>query len=262
MASVKVLKITTEAITASFRYPHVQVGRLPTYEVPPPATVYGHLAGVLGEWFDPDGLEFAYIFEHKGRAIDVETSQPLERGSGKFTLKGRNWNFPVNVECQANPQRREFLFRPRLTLFLKGNDGLLVRLSHAFVNPEFSYVLGRSQDLATCLDVAWTELTESEEAFFSHTILPYEWRPWVSPGTTVQLPKALNYYRQREPEFSVYLQILWPPLKVHQGSQDTIGRDKLPKIFTIDATEQREFLGRKLPRGLIFQHLVGPGSPD
>lgn len=260
MASVKVLKITTEAITASFRYPHVQIGRLPTYEVLPPATLYGHLAGVLGEWFEPNGLEFAYIFEHRGKAIDLETSQPLERGSGKFTLKNRNWNFPVNVECQANPQRREFLFRPRLTLFLRGNNDLLLRFSHAFLNPEFSYVLGRSQDLATCLDIAWTELSESEEAFFSHTILPYEWRPWVLPGSTVQLPKALNYRRRREPEFAVYLQILWPALKLYAGSQDTISRDKLPSTFVVDPSEQREFVGRKLNRGLVFCLLAGPGS--
>jgi CRISPR-associated protein Cas5t len=260
MAGMKVLKITTEAVTSSFRYPHIQIGRLPTYEVVPPATLYGHLAGVLGEWFEPNGLEFAYTFEHKGKALDVETGQPIERGSGKFTLKNRNWNFPVNVECQTNPQRREFLFRPRLTLFLKGQDDLLGRFSHAFLNPEFAYVLGRSQDLATCLDVAWAELYESEEAFFSHTILPFEWRPWILPGSTIQLPKALNYRRQREPEFAVYLQILWPALKLYAGSQDTISRDKLPKTFVVDPSDQHEFLGRKLSRGFFFQTLAGPGT--
>lgn len=260
MAGVKALKITSEAITASFRYPHVQIGRLPTYEVPPPSTIYGHLAGVLGDWFDPKGLEFAYVFEHRGKAMDVETSHPIERGSGKYTLKNRNWNFPVNVECQTNPQRREFLFRPRLTLFLKGPDELLNRLNIAFLNPEFSYVLGRSQDLATCLGTSWVELGESDEAFFSHTILPYEWRPWVLPGSTVQLPRSLNYHRQREPEFAVYLQVLWPALKLYQGSQDTMSRDKLPKAFIIDPAEQREFLGRKLSRGLYFQTLAGPGA--
>lgn len=260
MASVRVLKITTEAVTASFRYPHVQIGRLPTYEVPPPATVYGHLAGVLGEWFKPEGLEFAYVFEHRGKAVDLETSQPIERGSGKLTLKSRNWKFPVNVECQPNPQRREFLFRPRLTLYLQGQSALLDRFSRAFLNPEFAYVLGRSQDLATCLDVSWTELSDSDEAFFSHTILPYEWRPWVLPGSTIQLPKALNYARQREPEFGIYLQVLRPALKVYSGSQDTISRDKLPNTFTVDASEQHEFNERKLSRGLAFQALTGAGA--
>src|SRR5579885_1909015 len=135
MARMKVLKVTTEAITASFRYPHVQIGRLPTYELPPPATIYGHLAGVLGEWFEPEGLEFAYVFRHEGKAIDLETSQPIERGTGKPTLRNRGWDFPVNVACQPNPQRREFLFRPRLTLFLKGQETLLQRFHESFVNP-------------------------------------------------------------------------------------------------------------------------------
>lgn len=262
MAVLRVLKITTEAVTSSFRYPHIQIGRLPTYEVPPPATIYGHLAGVLGEWFDPGDLEFAYVFEHKGKAIDVETGQPIERGSGKLTLKNRNWNFPVNVECQTNPQRREFLFHPRLILFLRGSGAILGRLHRAFLNPAYAYILGRSQDLATCVDVRWAELSDSDEAFFSHTILPFEWRQWVLPGTTIQLPKALNYYRQREPEFAVYLQILWPALKLFPGSQDAIGRDRLPKMFPVDLADQREFVGRNLSRGLFFHPVIGPGSPS
>jgi CRISPR-associated protein Cas5t len=260
MAGMRALKITTEAVTSSFRYPHIQIGKLPTYEVPPPATIYGHLAGVLGEWFEADGLEFSYVFEHKGKALDVETGHPIERGSGKFTLKGRNWNFPVNVECQTNPQRREFLFRPRLTLFLKGPEQLLDRFHGGFLNPAYSYILGRSQDLATCVDAQWVELGDSDEAFFSHTILPFEWRQWVLPGTTIQLPRSLNYYRQREPEFAVYLQVLWPALKLYLGSQDAIGREKLPKSFAVDMTDQREFSGRKLSRGLFFHPVIGPGA--
>lgn len=257
---MRALKVTAEAVTASFRYPHVQVGKLPTYEVPPPATIYGHLAGVVGDWFEPEGLEFAYVFEHKGRGTDAETAQPIERGSGKYTLKSRGWNFPVNVVCESNPQRREFLLRPRLTLFLKGPEALLDRLRKSFLNPAYAYILGRSQDLATCLAVAWVDLVESDQGFFSHTILPYSWRPWVSPGTTVQLPKAINYRRQREPELEVYLQVLWPPLKLYLGSQDTIARDQLPATFWIDPEEQRIFSGRSLCRGLFFHPVVGPGA--
>lgn len=256
-----VLKVTAEAVTASFRYPHVQIGKLPTYDLPPPATIYGHLAGVVGDWFEPDGLEFAYIFEHRGKGVDVETGQPIERGSQKYTLKRRGWNFPVNVTCEPNPQRREFLLRPRLTLFLKGPKALLDRLHESFLNPVYAYILGRSQDLATCLDVHWVDLAESDQVFFSHTILPYSWRPWVCPGTTVQLPKGINYRREREPDFEVYLQILWPPLKLYPGSQDTISRDRLPATFLIDPSEKRDFLGRSLFRGLFFHSVVGPGTP-
>lgn len=253
---MRVLKITTEAVTTSFRYPHVQIGKLPTYDLPPPATIYGHLAGVLGEWFDPDGLEFAYVFLHKGKGTDLETAHPIERGSGKPTLKNQGWNYPINVECKPNPQRREFLLNPHMTLFLKGPDELLFRLRDSFINPAYAYILGRSQDLATCIDATWTNLVESDEAFFSHTILPYDWRPWVSPGTTVQLPKTINYLRQREPQFEVYLQVLWPPLKLYQGSRETIARDRLPAVFWTDPEEKREFAECTLCRGLFFHPLV------
>lgn len=258
---MKALKITSEAVTASFRYPHVQIGKLPTYELPPPATIYGHLAGVLGEWFEPEGLQFAYTFEHRGRAVDVETGQPIERGPGKPTLKKRGWEFPVNVVCVPNPQRREFLIRPRLTLYLAGPDGLLLQLRDAFLSPIYAYVLGRSQDLATCLAAEFVELSESSDAFFSHTILPYSWRPWVSPGTTVYLPKAINYYRQREPQFEVYLQVLWPALRVFPGSGDSISRNQLPAQFYVDSEEQCGFSGTLLSRGLIFHSVEGPGKP-
>lgn len=257
---MKVLKVTTQAVTCSFRYPHVQIGKLPTYEVPPPATIYGHLAGVIGEWFEPEGLQFAYVFEHRGRAIDLERGQPIERGPGKPTLKSRGWDFPVNVVCEPNPQRREFLLRPRLTLYLRGPDALVSRLHEAFLSPAYAYILGRSQDLATCLGAELVDIEESDRAFFSHTILPYSWRPWVSPGTTIQLPKAINYYRQREPQFAVYLQVLWPPIKLYPGSGDTISRDRLPATFDVDSKDQREFAGQLLARGLIFHPLQGPGT--
>jgi CRISPR-associated protein Cas5t len=257
---MKALKVISEAVTASFRYPHVQIGKLPTYEVPPPATIYGHIAGVVGEWFEPDDLEFAYVFEHRGRATDLETGQPIERGSGKPTLKKRGWDFPVNVVCEPNPQRREFLLRPRLTLYLRGPDALLSRLREAFLSPAYAYILGRSQDLATCLGAELVELEESDQAFFSHTILPYSWRRWVSPGTTVQLPKAINYYRQREPKFEVYLQVLWPALQLYAGSGDTISRDHLPAKFAVDREDRHEFTQITLARGLIFHPVEGPGT--
>jgi CRISPR-associated protein Cas5t len=257
---VKVLRIKSQAVTASFRYPHVQIGKLPTYDLPPPATIYGHLAGVVGEWFDPDGLEFSYVFEHQGRGTDVETGQPIERGSGKHSLKKRGWDFAVNVTCQPNPQRRDFLFSPRLTLFLKGPDRLLARLESSFLNPAYTYILGRSQDLATCTEASWLELSQSPEAFFSHTILPYSWRPWVSPGTTVQMAKSINYKNQRQPEFGIYLQILSPPLKLYPGSRDTIGRDRLPATFWVDEKDKRNFSSRELCRGLYFHPVIGPAQ--
>jgi CRISPR-associated protein Cas5t len=151
--------------------------------------------------------------------------------------------------------------RPRLSLFVKAPDSLLERLRNAFMSPVYAYVIGRSQDLATCLAAEMVELAESEEAFFSHTLLPYDWRQWVLPGTTVQMPKAINYSRGREPVFEVYLQVLWPPLKLYSGSQDTISRDRLPARFAVDESDRHEFGDKHLCRGLTFHPIVGPGAP-
>jgi len=250
------LRVRSEAITTSFRYPRIQVGRLPTFDMPPPATIYGHLAGVVGEWFDPGGLEFAFIFEHDGKGVDVETGQPIEKGSGKLSLKRRGWNHPVNVECDPNPQRREFLLRPKLTLYLRGEDGMLQHLREAFISPRYAYILGRSQDLATVVSAEMIELSESAEAFFSHTLLPYGWRPWVFPGRSVVLPAVIDYARGREARQQRYLQVTWPALRIYAGTRDTIRREELPAQFAVDEAQRHLFLNRSLPRGLYFHPVL------
>lgn len=252
MASLIVLKVRTEAVTASFRYPRIQIGRLPTFDMPPPATIYGHLAGVVGEWFDPTGLEFAYVFEHIGKGMDVETSHPIELGSGKLGLQKRRWDYPINVECSPNPQKREFLLRPKMTLYLRGEKRLTETLQCAFSSPAFPYVLGRSQDLATVLSANVVDLDESAEAFFSHTLLPYEWRAWVLPGASVALPCAINYSQDREARQQRYLQLTWPPLQIYPGTTDILDRDQLPRTFSVDLSDQRILVNRSLPRGLYF----------
>lgn len=261
MAGIRVLRVKTTAQTTSFRYPRVQVGRLPTFDMPPPATIYGHLAGVLGEWFDPADLQFAYTFQHAGKALDLETIHPIERGSGRATFSKRGWTYVVNVQCDANVQRREFLLKPTLTLYLRSTDEhLLNRLQSAFLSPYFGYILGRSQDLATCASSELIELGSSEDAYFSHTLLPFGWRPWVSPGVTVLLPASIDYFRRRSAVQERYLQITHPPLRLFDGTDDVTSRRELPSTFLIDQSEQRDFGGRTLPRGLHFWPLRGPGG--
>jgi CRISPR-associated protein Cas5t len=227
--------------------------------MPPPATIYGHLAGVLGEWFEPEGLEFAYVFQHSGKGADLEAIHPIERGSGKATLAKRGWPHPVNVQCETNIQRREFLFKPRLTLYLwSARRDMLDRLRDAFLNPYFAYILGRSQDLATCHAANFVDLEQSSEAHFSDTLLPFDWRPYVVPGTTVLLPSAIDYERKRLAVHDRYLQITRPPLRIFAGTDDVTSRDRLPEQFFVDPSQSKEFYGRRLPRGLHFWPVRGP----
>ena len=65
-----VLKIVAEGVTTSFRYPHFTLGIQPTFDMPPPATIYGHICSAVGEWLDPDGLQFAYHFTAEAKAND------------------------------------------------------------------------------------------------------------------------------------------------------------------------------------------------
>lgn len=263
MAGLNVLKVESSAQTASFRYPRIQVGRLPTFDMPPPATLYGHLASVMGDWFDPGDLSFAYIFRHSGRSTDLETFHPIERGSGKPGLRKRGWDFPINVQCSTNVQHREFLLHPRMTLYLRSQDtGLLERLRSAFLSPYFSYLLGRSQDLATCHQAEFAKLTEAKEAFFADTLVPFEWRPWVSPGITVLLPSEIDYRRMRAARQDRYLQITRPALHVFDGTDEVTSRSQLPESFLTDSGETRDVAGRKLGRGLHFLPVRGPGGPE
>ncbi len=94
---MRVLKVQCEAFTTSFRYPRIQAGSLRTFEMPPPATIYGHLAGVIGSWFDPEEMQFAYTFEHQGKGLDLETRQPIEAGSGRNSKAQKGCGIP----CQC-----------------------------------------------------------------------------------------------------------------------------------------------------------------
>ena len=248
---VDVLKIEMSAITASFRYPHVMIGRLPTFEMPPPATIYGHLCGVWGEWFNPGDLEFSYVFTHGGIGEDVELGHMIEFGSGRSekTLGG----LPKNMEGSLNPQRRQFLFRPRMTLYLKGNDKILQRLEQAFKSPAFAYILGRSQDLATVHSITWVRLKQASGAFFANTLLPWTLRQWVSVGRPVYMPKWINYHKLREPVFERYLEIDDRPLRIFgEGVEEDVFNVEPFANLVVDESDTRTFLGRELPRGVWF----------
>jgi CRISPR-associated protein Cas5t len=147
-----------------------------------------------------------------------------------------------------------------MTLYLGGPESVLQRLGDAFVSPVFAYVLGRSQDLADCLSVEFIELAESDEAYFSHTLLPYDWRPWIVSGVSVYMPSAIDYRRQRQAVQERYVQVTWPPLKVYGGTRDSINRSALPAKFLVDVGDRREFSDRVLSRGVWFLPVLGPSG--
>lgn len=193
---MRVLKVVAEGLTTSFRYPHFMQQIHPTFPMPPPATIYGHICSALGEWFDPTGVQFAYRFTYEGKVEDVEHIIVLGRSSGY--LPGTK--IPKVLQGNVNPFERELLFRPRLTLYINRSDW-----EPAFHSPRYAVVLGRSQDLFTYSRVSVVELEQSDQAYFEHTLAPHEMALQTMRGVTVLMPRYLDYANNRTPTFSRYL---------------------------------------------------------
>ncbi len=191
---MRVLKIVAEGLTTSFRYPHFVMQVQPTFHVPPPATIYGHIASTLGDWFDPAGVRFAYHFTYRQKVRELEHTILLTPATGKLAA------LPKAMEGPVNPFRREVLFLPRLTLYLNQPQW-----RDAFRSPRYAVALGRSQDLFTYTQVEVIELEQAEEAYFEHTLLPYDVNRHTGRGFAVLMPRYVDGAHHRRPAFERYL---------------------------------------------------------
>jgi CRISPR-associated protein Cas5t len=240
---MRVLKITAEGLTTSFRYPHFMIGVQPTYEMPPPATLYGHIASALGYWFDPRGVRFAVRFTYRAKQTDIETTYFLKAVGGKMPNAK---NHPKVLEGNPNPLKRELLFFPRMVLYLDRPDWL-----EAFRHPHYTVVLGRSQDLFTYRAVEIVELHPTERAYLEHTLLPYDYAKRTAAGQSVLMPAWLDHQRRRFPTFERYVVL---HRRVHSRDLLRWPDDPGPELWA-DPTEP-EIQGD--PLGLAF--LTWPAS--
>jgi CRISPR-associated protein Cas5t len=244
---MRVLKVVAEGITTSFRYPHFMQGIHPTFEMPPPATIYGHICSALGEWVEPEGIQFAYHFTYQktvttgGFFEDIEHVHILSVASGK--LPGTD--LPKVLEGNVNPFQRAMLFQPRLTLYLNRPEWEPV-----FRSPCYAVVLGRSQDLFTYTHVGVVDLEQADVAYFEHTLAPYRLAVQVARGVVVLMPRYLDYANRRAPSFARYVII-----------RDRVYTDEFlrysnqsPERYWIDPTSL-EIKGMHL--GLLFHTFTG-----
>jgi len=195
---MRVLKVVAEGLTTSFRYPHFMQQIQPSFPMPPPATIYGHICSALGEWFEPAGVRFAYHFTYQGQVKDKEHIIVLSAAGG--TLPGTK--IPKVLEGNVNPFDRDLLFQPRLVLYLNRPEW-----ETAFRSPRYAVALGRSQDLFTYTQVGIVELEQTDRAYFEHTLAPYEMALQVERGVTMLMPRFLDYSRKRAPTFDRYVVI-------------------------------------------------------
>lgn len=194
---MRVLKIVAEGITTSFRYPHFMLKVHPSFEMPPPATIYGHIASALGDWFDPEGVRFAYRFSFEGKTQDLEHIYMLSPTSGVLFYKGEK--FPGVLGGNMNPFSRDLLFKPKMILYINKPEW-----ENAFRSPKYAVVLGRSQDLFTYTSIGIVDLVAEPRAYFEHTLLPYSTVQYTNRGYAVTMPRYLDYSNRRSPTFRKY----------------------------------------------------------
>lgn len=250
---MQVLKIELKGVTTSFRYPHLLIGRQPSYPLPPPATIYGHIASTLGDYPAPDSFKFAYSFTHQGGVDDYEHTWLIERDERK-AKKGQP---APNIVAGLSPTVREMLFQPRLTLYLDRPDWL-----EAFRNPVYPVLLGRSQDLAAYTRVELVELEERSAGYFDHTLLPFDpWRPRVGLGQGLLMPRHIDPQDRQRVTWARYVALThraFLPLEGETGREAQLIR-QLPSDFRVwvdPTTEERK--GRQ--RALEWLTVRGAGE--
>lgn len=215
-----VAKVTIEAPIVSFRYPHFLIGRQPTFEMPPPSTIFGQVAAALGEW-PGFPISFAYAFQSRGRASDLEHQQIISRASGNLpgNVPDPMWQPPKprpgkkltkkdqqprllqkTTEATVQPYLRDFLFDIRLELYLDPPE-----LAAAFRSPMFTMTLGRSQDLASIRRVERIDLEPATDGYVEQTILPAEFRRRLPWGVTTLMPRYVGPPPERDPFFAPFI---------------------------------------------------------
>lgn len=236
---MRVLKIVLEGTTTSFRYPHFMLSVQPTFPLPPPATIYGHICSALGEWVAPEGIAFAYHFTAAGAGEDIEHIHVLSASTGK--LPGSKHS--KVLEGNVNPFTRQILLHPRLVLYLNHPEWL-----DAFRSPRYPVVLGRSQDLACYTSVELVDLEQRADVYFEHTLLPYTMATQTSVGVVALMPRWLDYWQQRRPTFARYVL-----LQQHLPSRRLLRFDTSPMYWADTSAPQI----KGLPLGLVFHSFVG-----
>lgn len=202
-----VIKIEMAGLVTSFRYPHFMQGVHPTFEMPPPSTIYGHICSAVGDWVAPESLSFGYHFTHAGKFIDHK--EHLHFGD------------PI----QPFPFDRELLFNPRLTLYVTPVD-----LVEYFRQPHYAVALGRSQDLMTYRSVKVISLQRVNEAYFEDTLLPLEMAVRLGQES-IAVTMARFVDQRRRPIWGTYSLLrgigVWPPpIQEH----DTWDEDEEPGL--------------------------------
>jgi CRISPR-associated protein Cas5t len=224
---MRALKIMAEGLTTSFRYPHFNQGVHITFEMPPPATIYGHVCSAVGDYIDPRHLRFAYHFQFDAKFIDYE-----------------HLHF-FGKEAKMNPFNREQLFHPRLTLYVDD-----ISLEAAFRSPRFAVALGRAQDLMTYTRVEVIELEPAARAFYHGTLLSLADAAQVGGRFyAVTMPRYIDPQRQTDWGQYAVLPNTDKPMIYPAEDEFVVGRASFDIV--VDPTEPHPYMP-DLARGVVW----------
>lgn len=176
---LRVVKVVLAGAVTSFRYPHFVQGVQPTYEMPPPSTLYGLICAVTGTFEPPEAFEFGVHFTYEAKFRDLEHV---------------HLDVPYRM---ANPFQRELLFNPVLTLYLAPES-----YAGAFEQPRYPLALGRSQDLMTRTEISVVTLERANRAYFEHTLLPAEYAPRFERTIAATMARFID--QRRRPVWGQY----------------------------------------------------------
>lgn len=198
---MRVARVIIHADITSFRHPFFVTGRQPTSDIPPPSTVYGHCASALGEWPNRSDFFFGIHFTYRSRGQDLEHQHITEALSPRTPTRVSTPHGAerATTSITIQPVPRDFLFDATMTLYLP------VDIGHAFRQPVYPVVLGRSQDLAEVVSVDEVTLQRPGRARVEHTLLPFSARRYCQFGSTVLLSRYITPSPERYAHFERYI---------------------------------------------------------
>lgn len=150
---MNVIRIHIRGWTASFRYPSFVSGFQPTLPVPPLSTIYGLLSAARGELVTPKDAAVGFIFQSRGKAVDLETIYELQDSA---------------LQAKSNVIRREILFEPDLFLYLPD-----LGFAEYFRRPRYPLLLGRSTELVMVAEIDSIALEQKTNVRVGGTIFPF-----------------------------------------------------------------------------------------
>jgi CRISPR-associated protein Cas5t len=200
---MRVARVVVYAPVTSFRYPFFVTGRQPTFDVPPPSTIFGQCASALGRRPDAATFFFGLHFAYRSRGVDYEHQHITTALGGKTRMRvpTSGGDAPATTLVAVIPGEREFLFDVTMTLYLDP------KVAAAYRSPAYTLTLGRSQDLAEVVGVDEVTLERGERARLEHTLLPWDLRPAIPAGATLLLSRHIGEPPERQPSFARYISL-------------------------------------------------------